>query len=221
MKIAVLGGSFNPVHIGHMALADEVCVSLGYDKVLFVPAYAPPHKQMNGTIDAAIRAKMIELACENDPRFELEPCEIERGGISYTYDTICLLEEKYRACLTGKIALILGRDLLPAFHLWQNASQLAEKCSLILAERPYQKEDKAFSNKAAGEYAEFEHAAYGGFDPAQEPLFKDAVRLKNEPLNISSTIIRMRIFRKMAFRYLVPSEVFKYISEGNLYGSKY
>lgn len=220
MKIAVLGGSFNPVHIGHMALADEVCVSLGYDKVLFVPASTPPHKQMNGMTDACIRAKMVELACSDDPRFELETCEIDRGGVSYTYDTVCHLEEKYRGRLSGKIGLILGRDLLPSFHLWRKADELARRCSLILAARPHADEDKAFMNRAAGAYAECENAAENSFSAETEPLFAGAVTLANEPLAVSSTGIRARIFRKMAFQYLVPSQVFKYISDGKLYGSE-
>ena len=78
----------------HCCLADEICVSLGYDKVLFVPVFSPPHKNMNGALPPEKRAKMVELACQDDPRFEIEPCEIQRGGISYTYDTVCFIEEK-------------------------------------------------------------------------------------------------------------------------------
>ena len=181
MKVAVLGGSFNPVHIGHLALADEICVSLGYDKVLFVPVFSPPHKTMNEALPPEKRTEMVELACQDDPRFKMEPCEIQRGGVSYTYDTICFIEEKYKP---EKIGLVIGRDLFSTFHLWKNAALLAKKCELILAERPFQAEDK------------------------------------NEPLAVSSTSIRFRAANKMAFQYLVPSKVFKYIIEGNLYGSK-
>ena len=95
MKIAVLGGSFNPIHVGHLVLADEVCSTLGYDRVLFIPAFVPPHKEMTGGFSARDRLEMTRLACEGDERFETESCEIDRGGVSYTYDTICYLEEKY------------------------------------------------------------------------------------------------------------------------------
>ena len=121
MKVAVLGGSFNPVHIGHLALADEICVSLGYDKVLFVPVFSPPHKTMNEALPPEKRTEMVELACQDDPRFKMEPCEIQRGGVSYTYDTICFIEEKYKP---EKIGLVIGRDLFSTFHLWKNAALL-------------------------------------------------------------------------------------------------
>lgn len=217
MKIAVLGGSFNPIHIGHLALADEICVSLGYDKVLFVPVFSPPHKNMNGALPPEKRAKMVELACQDDPRFEIEPCEIQRGGISYTYDTVCFIEEKYKP---EKIGLVIGRDLFSTFHLWNNVSLLVEKCELILAERPFQTEDKNFKNKATGKYSQADDCAEKEFRIEDEPLFKNAVFLKNEPLAVSSTSIRFRAANKMAFQYLVPSKVFKYIIDGNLYGSK-
>ncbi|MBQ0039005.1 MAG: nicotinate (nicotinamide) nucleotide adenylyltransferase [Treponema sp.] len=218
MKIAVLGGSFNPVHIGHLALADQVCTSLGYDKVLFVPAAAAPHKTMACQISAETRAHMVGLAIEDDPRFALELCEIERGGTSYTWDTICHLEEKYKDSLEGKIGLIIGRDQFATFHLWRNAKELSEKCTLILGERPIQNEDKDFTNKATGSYGEYSGSDLEKFNIADEVLFKDAVFLDNEPLAVSSTGIRSRAAGGKAFRYLVPAKVFKYIIDGNIYG---
>jgi nicotinate-nucleotide adenylyltransferase len=148
LKVAVFGGTFNPLHIGHAMLADTIVRELGYDKVLFVPAFIPPHKQPKDSVSAEHRAKMVEIACSKDSRFELETCEIDRGGVSYTFDTICSLEKKYQSVLEGKIGLIMGRDLFSGFHLWHNAQLIAEKCTLILAERPYQKEDKKFSPSA-------------------------------------------------------------------------
>ncbi len=210
MKIAILGGSFNPIHLGHLAVADEVCTSLGYEKVLFVPSFVPPHKQMNNQISAYDRAKMVELACEDDERFELEDCEIQRGGTSWTYDTICFLEKKYSP--KEKIGLIIGTDLFSTFHLWNHAKELSEKCQLILAERPFQNQNKDFQNKALGKYAEFEN------QKQDKTFFKDAIILNNKMLPISSTEIRERVMKKSAFRYLVPSKVFKYIIKGNLYG---
>ncbi len=220
MKIAVLGGSFNPIHIGHLTLADEVCVSLGYDKVLFVPTFIPPHKKMSGEVEASRRAQMVKLACSLDERFELETCEIDRGGVSYTFDTITHLEEKYKDVLTDRIGLIMGRDLFSGFHLWQHADLIAEKCTLILAERPYQKEDSAFSNSAVGGYAEYEDSLKKSFDISSDSLFKNAVALENEPLTVSSTNIRMRVAKKMGFQYLVPPGVFKYIVSEKLYEAK-
>ena len=104
MKIAVLGGSFNPVHIGHLVLADCVCQELGYDKVLFVPCFLPPHKEMADAAPAEQRLKMVELAVKSDSRFEAEGYEIRKKGISYTWDTVCSLEKNMQVSLRIKSA---------------------------------------------------------------------------------------------------------------------
>ncbi len=215
MKLAVLGGSFNPIHIGHLALADEVCASLHYDRVLFIPTYAPPHKEMNAAVSASERLRMVELACAGDSRFMADSCEIDRGGISYTYDTILYLEEKFKAELEGKIGFIMGEDLLSGFHLWNRAEAIAQKCDLILARRPSLAENSSFANRPLGKYAEL---VQGDFELEGDPLFAGALRLANAVLPVSSTDIRTRIAEGRGFRYLVPSSVFSYIIEGNVYG---
>ena len=141
LKIAVLGGSFNPIHIGHLALADEVCISLHYDKVIFVPSLNSPHKEMNCALPAKERLKMVKLACKNDRRFIVEDCEILRGGVSYTYQTLEFLEKKYKNVLSEKLGLILGSDLFSGFHLWKNAEEISEKANLILAKRPKESQE--------------------------------------------------------------------------------
>lgn len=214
MKIAVLGGSFNPVHTGHLALADEVCTSLGYDRVLFVPAYKPPHKDMNSRVSSQDRLEMVKLAVAGDSRFEAESCEIDRQGVSYTFDTVCFLEEKYKDCLEGKIGLVMGDDLLPGFHLWHKAQELSEKCTLILAVRPEDEHSAESSNKAIGSYASVEAK---GYDFKKDPLFADAVRLHNQPWPLSSSQIREKAANGSAFRYLVPDGVFNYIRNRHLY----
>lgn len=217
MRAAVLGGSFNPLHIGHLALADEVCVELGYDTVFFVPTFSPPHKEMQGALPPEQRLRLVQLACAPDPRFRAESCEIDRGGTSYTYDTVLHLERQYAPCLEAPLGLVLGDDLLPGFHLWYRAAELAARCRLVLARRPFMEEHGA-SNKAVGAYAAASYAENRDFDISAEPLLKDSVRLANPPLPVSSTDIRARIAQGKGFRYLVPEPVFKYIKEGNLYG---
>ena len=217
MKLAVLGGSFNPIHIGHLALADEVCASLHYDRVLFIPTYSPPHKEMNTAVPASERLRMVQLACAEDSRFVADSCEIDRGGISYTYNTILHLEEKYKGELEGRIGFIMGEDLLAGFHLWNRAEDIARKCTLILARRPSLAENSSFANRPLGRYAELQSE---DFDVDGDPLFEGAVKLSNAVLPVSSTDIRTRIAGGRGFRYLVPSAVFRYIIEGNVYGYK-
>lgn len=215
MRIAVLGGSFNPVHIGHLALADSVCSELGYDKVLFVPALNPPHKEMafSGSVSAMDRLSMVRLACADDPRFSVEPCEIERAGISYTYDTVCFLREKYGDVLEDRLGLILGSDLHSGFRMWRRAQDLAKTCTLILARRP--------PVAGSGDFArEGWNAVDGEFSADDEPLFKDALRLSNPELAVSSSQIRAAAARGSGFKYLVPGAVFKYIRDGGLYADR-
>lgn len=217
MKIAVFGGSFNPIHNGHLALADDVLSEFSYDKILFVPSLIPPHKSSEFYINTEDRLKMIDLACSENKNFILEDYEIRKGGISYTFETISYLQEKYKTQLTEKIALIIGSDLFAGFHLWKNAEFLAENCQLILARRPKMQENLNFGNKAIGEYSKIDEDQ---FDIKSEKLFENAKLIQNPILPISSTEIRSRISENKSFRYLVPEKVFNYIKERNLYGQR-
>lgn len=220
MRIAVLGGSFNPIHVGHLILASNVASELGYDKVIFVPTGNPPHKQMENGGQKAPSAKdrfnMVRLAVKGDRRFAVDDCEIKREGKSYTFDTITYLEEKYGASLEGKIGLIMGDDLLPGFHLWHRAEELSRKCDLILALRKSQSENKGFENHATGEYANIENSE--NFDYTKDSLFENAIRLQNPVVTVSSTQIRSLASRGQSLEYLVPQKVFKYIRKRKIYG---
>ena len=125
MKVAVFGGTFNPLHIGHAMLADTIVKELGYDKVLFVPTYQPPHKDASKIVAAEHRMAMISRFCESEGNghFELEPCEIERGGISYTSDTLEYLTKKYEGKLSEKLAFVMGDEVAAEFHKWRNPGQ--------------------------------------------------------------------------------------------------
>lgn len=218
MRLAILGGSFNPIHIGHLSLADEVRVELGYDKILFVPASVPPHKIMNDAVGGNDRLEMIRLACENNSSFCPESCELDRGGISYTYDTICFLEKKFEDELEGKIGIIMGQELAAEFYKWYKSSELSARADIIVARRhivPDKSSAAAFRNTAEGPYT--------GGDTSDETLqdlsYPHKV-LQNPLLPISSTEIRCRISEQGSWRYLVPQPVYHYIIQRNLYGYK-
>ncbi|MBQ0052346.1 MAG: nicotinate (nicotinamide) nucleotide adenylyltransferase [Treponema sp.] len=214
MKIAILGGSYNPIHIGHLILADTVCKSLGYDKVLFIPTFIPPHKLMSDTVDAKHRLGMVQAAVKNDDRFIAESCEIDRGGVSYTWDTICFLEEKYKDQLTDKIGLIFGEDLMPDYDKWEKAKELAEKADLIIACRDSDdEENKNFCNLPTEKY---------GKNPMKNVTRENFPfphkTVQNPRISVSSTEIRRKIAEGGAWRYLVSDGVFEYIKNGGLYG---
>ncbi len=214
MKIAVLGGSFNPIHIGHLILADCVCKELGYDKILFIPTFIPPHKHMTDEAPAKDRLAMVKKAIAGDRRFVCESYEIDRGGVSYTWDTVCYLEEKYKGKLDGKIGLIIGFDLAPHFDRWEKAEQLAQKCQIILANRPQEKLCRDYSNQAKSGYdTEIE-------DFSEKDFKFPHINLDNPAVQLSSTDIRRRISTGKAFNYLVSKKVFNYIKKRNLYGFK-
>ncbi|MBQ5472253.1 MAG: nicotinate (nicotinamide) nucleotide adenylyltransferase [Treponema sp.] len=221
MKIALLGGSFNPLHIGHCMLAETVIQELHYDKVLFVPVNIPPHKQLSDKVSAQDRFEMIKAFCQSSAEkgkdyFIAEDCELKRGGISYTYDTLVYVTEKYK--LDGKPAFIMGQETAAQFDKWHKASEIAKIADLILARRHPDNngiDTKVFENVPLGNYTN----NFAGDD--FEKSFKyEHIMLENPVLPISSTEIRSRIANGKGWRYLVPEAVFQYIIDHNLYGTK-
>ena len=191
MKIAILGGTFNPIHIGHLMLAEDVRKEFVYDKILFIPACVPPHKVYQACVSDADRLEMIRLAISDNPYFDVDTCELERKGVSYTIDTIYDLESRYQDKIEGKIGLIIGDDLLSGFESWHLADALALRVRLIVGRR--------LSSVLPME-SKFP------FSP-----------LSNSILPISSSEIRQKIQNKKSWRYLVPNSVFQYIKDRNLY----
>ncbi|MEL3912802.1 nicotinate (nicotinamide) nucleotide adenylyltransferase [Treponema pedis] len=207
MKLAVLGGSFNPVHLGHIALASSVIKELGYDKIAVVPAYISPFKRrqalykkdLAGALRPSVkdRIKMIELAIEGNFKFYCEKYEIDKEGVSYTIDTIDYLYKKFSVPneisdkpLTGKIGLIIGDDLARSFALWKDSDKIIEKTDVIVGRR-----------------------GVNGVLSFDFPF----TELKNPILPISSTQIRKAISEEKDFKAFVPPAVYEYIREHGLY----
>lgn len=216
MKLAIFGGTFNPVHIGHLAMADDVCSTLGYDKILFVPAFVPPHKIAKDMESPENRVAMLAAAFKDDERFEVEPCEIERGGTSYTIDTVKYIIEKYKGQLEGKPGLLMGQENASEFDKWRQSEEIAKLCNLIVARRIKVESinTNGFENKSTGAYT-------GGFENTLTDEIKspfDLIQLKNQILPLSSTEVRARIAENNGWRYLVSSGVFEYIVKNKLYG---
>jgi nicotinate-nucleotide adenylyltransferase len=191
----MLGGSFDPVHIGHLFIAEEARVNLGYERIIFVPAYQPPHKDGRPEADDQARLAMLRFAIAGRDDFEIETYEIDRGGVSYTIDTVGYLES--RLPVTGKLGMIIGDDLVDDFHTWKNAEELKERVDIVVATRQIESADRPVAGSA----------------PSQ------SARIDNSPLPVSSSEIRMRVREGRAFRYLVPERVHDYIVENGLYTS--
>lgn len=217
MKLAVFGGTFNPLHVGHAMLADTIVRELGFDKVLFVPTYAPPHKDISKIVAAEHRMKMIEEFCKSEGKghFELEPCEIERGGISYTSDTLEFLTKKYQGQLEQKLAFVMGDEVAAEFSKWRNPEKVSELADLIIVHRyPDVKamEDCLYESKPTGDYK-------GDFAVKfdKENFKYPHIYIENPMLPVSSTDIRRRIAEGKSFRYLLPPAVYEYIERNSLY----
>ncbi|SFI61366.1 nicotinate-nucleotide adenylyltransferase [Treponema bryantii] len=217
MKVAVFGGTFNPLHVGHAMLADTIVKELGYDKVLFVPTYQPPHKDFAKIVSAEHRMAMISHFCkmEGSGHFELETCEIDRGGISYTSDTLEFLTKKYEGKLSKKLAFVMGDEVAAEFHKWRNPQRISELADLLIVHRyPDVKalETSLYDNKPTGDYK-------GDFSVKFDlkNFAYPCIYIENPMLPVSSTDIRRRISEDKSFRYLVPPAVFDYIIENGLY----
>lgn len=213
-----MGGTFNPFHIGHAMLAETAVRELGYDKVLIVPAFIPPHKIMKNAPSAEDRLGMVRAFCAASEHFVAEGCEIERGGVSYTYDTLTYVISKYGKDLSGRPALIMGQETAGEFDKWHRADEIVQMSDIIIARR--HKDDNnvdtaAFENTPAGVYT-------GGYasDSIMEAFRYPHSILPNPMLPLSSTEIRARIAAGKSWRYLVPEPVFRYIIERKLYGYK-
>ena len=190
-----MGGSYNPIHIGHLMLADAVAFRYGYDTVAFVPAFLSPFKGGHSGCTADDRLAMVKLAIADNPAFYCEPCEIQRQGVSYTIDTLKFLKKKFSQC-EGKIGLIIGDDLLEGFSGWREAEHIPDYADIIVG------------NRIIDRYST-EQAASAGKVPH--------LRVDNALLPVSSSGIRAAIKEKKSWRYLVPSAVYSYIKEHKLY----
>jgi nicotinate-nucleotide adenylyltransferase len=190
MKVAVLGGTFDPIHNGHLFLAEEVLLRLGYDRIIFVPSHKPAHKAIQPRDDPFFRLEMTRLACAGREEFIVEGCEIERRGTSYTMETIDYVLEKYT--LEGKPGLIIGDDLVAGFGKWRMAARLLETVQVIIAHR-------TTANKL--------------------PFPGDHLYIENIILPLSSSDIRRRIQEGSAYRYLIPETVYAFIRSHGLYAN--
>ncbi|MDP2936254.1 MAG: nicotinate-nucleotide adenylyltransferase [Dehalococcoidia bacterium] len=198
MKIGLLGGTFDPIHIGHLIVAEEVRVQLGLDKVLFIPARQSPLKQDRLSSPVEDRLAMVEMAVASNPFFEVSRIELERDSPSYTIETVRFLLK--RSGPGTSIYFLVGLDQAMALPNWKDPLPLMEICRLVFLSRP-------------------------GWPPLDfESLDRHIPRARERILSIevpaigiSSTEIRKRVSRGVSIKYLVPEAVEEYIMSHGLY----
>jgi nicotinate-nucleotide adenylyltransferase len=200
VNIGVLGGTFDPIHNGHLLLAEEVRARLNLAETLFVPAGQPWLKVDNPISSAEHRVEMMRLAIVDRPYFKLEVMEIGRPGPSYTVDTIDRL--KAQLGIGNELFFILGADNLAELPLWRESSRLITICHLVVVPRP----DYPLPDLKALE--------------ALIPGLSQKVTLMDKPeINISASAIRSRVARGLSIHHLVPEPVEEYIKQHKLYVS--
>jgi len=195
-KIGVLGGAFNPPHIGHLVLAEEALWRLGLDEVILVPVAHAPHKEIEDDPGVEARLEMTRLAAVGDDRLQISMLEAEREGPSYSYKTLERLASKSP---DSELCFLMGTDAALGFHGWEKPERVLELATLGVAMRPGAGEEEVRSAlKQAG--------AAGRSELFEMP-----------PLGVSSTDIRARVKAGRPIRHLVPEGVREFIAEGGLY----
>jgi len=200
-RIGLLGGSFNPIHCGHLIAARSVAEQLGLSYVAFLPSATPPHKDVAGLINAQHRAEMVRLALAEEAEFLFSDVDLQRIGPTYTIDTV---RHFRRACgPDAELFWIIGHDSLADLPSWRCIGQLVDECTLVTVSRP---------DNAQPDWSILESTL------GPERIHKLRSGLLQTPLiDISSTDIRQRIRQGRSVRYLVPDSVNDYMIRNRLF----
>ena len=195
MKIALFPGTFNPIHIAHLILADTARCQCNIDKIFFITSNIPPHRNKN-IAEAEHRHEMVKRSCSSSEYFEASDIELRRGGTSYTYDTLIRAKEVYPNL--DKLYMIIGADAISQLHTWHNAQKIADITHFLIAPRPDNPEVSCCLNKTGLKNFQYEI-------------------IKSPLLDISSTLVRDNIARGNSIKFLVLDSVKEYLEDQCLY----
>jgi nicotinate-nucleotide adenylyltransferase len=198
LRVGILGGAFNPPHVGHLVCAQEALVQLELEKVVFMPVGQAPHRELEGDPGAEARLEMVELAVAEDDRFSVSRAELERSGPSYTVDTLRELSEKAPG---DELFLILGGDQAAALPTWHEPEAVLSLATVAVVERTN------WSRNAIG-------IKVGRLPGAERIRY-----LEMPVMQVSSSAIRRRVAEGLPIRYLVPDGVASHIESKELYGA--
>ncbi len=190
-KIGILGGTFDPIHLGHLVLAEQVKEKLKLDQVIFIPCFRSPHKTRQKLSPAKDRFHMTQLALEGNSGFLVSDIELKRKGLSYTVDTLRQLKETYP---NSQMYFLTGSDVVHEFDAWKDPKQIYKLAKVVIATRP-------------------------GFDEfdRRSRFAKKSIVVPITGIDVSSSEIRRRVKKGKSIRYLVHSGVENYIKKKNLY----
>jgi nicotinate-nucleotide adenylyltransferase len=192
-KIGILGGTFDPIHLGHLVLAEQVKERLKLDQVVFIPCFRQPLKTRQKLSPAKDRFYMTQLAVEGNPSFSASDIELKRKGLSYTVDTLRQLKDIY---WSSQIYFLTGSDVLNELNTWKDPEQVYKLAKVVIATRP----------------------GFDEFDP-EHYFAKKSIVVPITGIDISSSEIRQRVKKGKSIKYVVPSRVEDYIKKKRLYRS--
>lgn len=190
-RIGVFGGTFDPVHLGHLIMAEEAVTRLRLTRLLFVPTCRPAHKRSRDLVPVEHRIAMLRVAVRGNPRMSVSRLEADRGGVSFTAETL----ESLATTEHGELYFVLGQDSLEEFHTWKDPDRIARLARLVVVPRGDQ--DLA------------------SLSPS---LRRRVIFLRPPRIGISSTEIRRRLRRGLPVRYWIPDAVLAYVTRHGLYG---
>jgi len=189
--LGVLGGTFDPIHMGHLVLTEQVREKFQLERVIFIPSASPPHKTEQKLSLAEDRFEMTKLALEGSPFFFVSDIELKREGLSYTVETLRELKELYK---DSEIYFLTGSDVLNEITTWKDPEEIYKLAKIVIGVRP----------------------GFDKFDP-ENHFAKKSIIINITGIDISSTQIREKVRKGESIKYLVPSKVEEYIRKRNLY----
>jgi len=191
MKVGVFGGTFDPPHIGHLIVAEHVREHLGLGKILFVPASIPPHKGMKETAEPHHRLEMLQISVKGNRFFDISDIELQRGGVSYTVDTLRQLQS---ASPNDALFFLLGMDMLIEFHTWRSQQEILDLAEVVVLTRP-----------------DFR------MPELDRSLQRRITMCRVSEIGVSSSEIRRRVKEGRSIHYMVVPAVEAYIQRHRLY----
>ena len=209
--IGLLGGTFNPIHFGHLRMAHELAEALSFSEVRFIPSANPPHK-IQPNVSAQHRSAMVQLAIADNPLFKLDTRELNRDGASYTIDTLITLRDE----LGGNVSLclIMGSDAFAKLDSWHRWQELLNYCHIILVQRP----GKLVQTKLSDHLTALLHDNYTENIDDLAEISAGYIHMQAITAQaISATNIREKLASNKSIKYLVPDNVLAFIQQHNLY----
>jgi len=193
LRICIFGGTFDPPHLGHLILAENVLEQLKVDKFIFIPSYNPPHKQAKDYTSFFHRCEMVSIATKNNDKFDFSKIEEKRKGKSYSIETINEIKSEYNLS-SDQLYFMIGGDSLLNLHLWKNPENILKSSKVVVVAR-----------------------SDNSFKKVKSEFLKQVLILQTPQIDISSTEIRNRVKNNQSIKYLVSKEIEDYISDNKLY----